>query len=654
MKESVTEFLKTKIANMPSKPGCYLWMGKIDTDQQETVLYVGKAINLKNRVRQYLNSDDYKTRFLMNKVTNLDWVVTNNEVEALLLEANLIKQHSPQYNIRLKDDKRYPYLCLTTGEMFPRLIITRNKKNKMHTYFGPYSDPGAARTTLALIHKLFPIRKRDQKLPLKNPTRPCLNYHIGLCLAPCAEKISPEEYGKIVEQVRLFLEGKNDAVLESLHQEMEKYATRFEYEKAAHQRDIISDIRAIYETQHVHKENDKENIDIAGLYYSPYNQLAEKLDLNNFNENIDETPGVILIQIVLLRIRNGNLVNKSSFALSEKLENSDDEKIRDDHLENEIWNSFMRDYYLYLNDIPPAVILSSPFQDQSQWEKLFSSKYKHDVKIETSLRSNLGKANKGLVKMAVNNAEYSLRERVLSETIRNRRFGLRQIQNILKLKVPPAIIECYDISNIQGKYPVGGMVTFKDGLPNRSGYRRFKIRSKDTPDDPAMMFEMLDRRLNPQGTLRGKKKEGLPDLIIIDGGITQLRAAREAAKKHGIDIPMFGLAKREEEIYLESGEVYHPDKNSPGMLILRHARDEVHRYSVTYHRTLRSNTQFKSGLQKIQGIGEKRKKEIVAMVQNLENPERENIDKALEKFTWLSDEQKKNILELFFHNDNEK
>ena len=666
----LTEELKSifdRLPSIPTDPGCYLWKRFNTESQKSEILYVGKAINLRNRIRQYFNSDDYKTKYLMSKVNDLDFIVTKNEMEALLLESNLIKEYSPIYNVRLKDDKRYPYLCLTTGEKFPRLLITRRKINPKHLYFGPYSDASAARNILSLIHRTFPIRKRNQALPAKTKVRPCLNYHIGRCLAPCAEKISENDYGLMIEKIRLFLEAKNDEVLQVMEKQMNEYSSKFEYEKAAIYRDIISDIKAIYTEQSVHGEDEENNYDVVGLAGLSQGELLADSDLGHepgssnekINENRYNEQDTYYSQIVLLRIRKGNLINKGSYALTETTKPAEHDM---ETFESELIETFLRDHYMSLTDCPHLILTTSKLYTRDHWGNILSSKFRTKVNIianpvgrdgaaPTDRTLNLKDAfelneyNKrlSLIQMAKNNARLTLRERILSEKIRNQKYGLRQIQKFLHLSEPPEMIECYDISNIQGTNAVGCGVTIKNGIPYKAGYRRYKITCKDTPDDPAMIYEVLSRRMK---AFKEKTAE-IPDLIVIDGGITQLNAALRARTENYVPVKIISLAKKEEIVLTDHGKTVMMDKNSPGMLILRLARDEAHRFSVAFHRELRGKSNLKSIVDDIQGIGPVKKKKIMEVLTNFAGKEytQENIKDELSSIPGLNDSQVNQICE---------
>jgi len=602
--------LNEKIKNVPSKTGCYLWLGKDRIDDKEnSILYIGKAKSLKTRLKQYLKSNDYKTQFLMSKVVDVEWIITNSEIEALLLESNLIKKHNPPYNVRLKDDKRYPYLCLTMSEMFPRFILTRRKKNIKNIYFGPYADVRSARNVMNTVHKLFPIRKRHQKLPIKNATKPCLNYHIDRCWAPCTQTIDKEDYNEMVLQIKNFLEDKDNSIKEEFTEKMIDASEKLEFEKAARYRNILEDLEVVIDSkQNVHNEDPDDNFDIIGLYVTDNKELSREI-LNELNQTIEFKKNILLAQVVLLKIRNGNLIQKQNYAMTESSlkENKNEMKI-------EFLEGFFRDYYLQFLEIPKMIYLSLDLLNKKNWESLFSKKFDKEIKIIDNQESKPSASKVGLIKMALSNAKHSLRERILKEKLRNQKIGLRQIQKFIGLKNLPLVIECYDISNIQGKEAVGAGVMLKDGLPHKSGYRKYKILSKDEPDDPAMMYEVIVRRM----TAISNKDVKAPDLIVIDGGKTQLRAAIKARDEFNLKITIVGLAKKREEIHTEDNKILQFDKDSPGMQILRLARDESHRFGVAYHRSLRMKRNLKSFLDDISGLGEKEKSKIMSFLRKID------------------------------------
>lgn len=638
------ENLKISLKNIPREYGCYLWYGyknlpenepanknndKHTTDRQpktekEIVLYVGKASKLRDRVRQYLNSTDHKTRFLMARVTRVEYIVTGSETEALLLESNLIKEHNPPYNVRLKDDKRYPYLCLTLGEPYPRLIMTRRRTNRAHHYSGPFTDVKAARNTMALVHRIFPVRKRNLKLPQKRPLKPCLNYHIKRCWAPCTGKVDKDEYRNMVIEIKDFLEGNSEKVQNSLRQKMQTYSENMQFEKAARIRDLLADIEAVQNTQQVHGEDEGSDFDVIGVYRIKREKLEQELKIDSIHlDYIEGHDEDILAQLVLLQVRNGNLISKRTWSFTETIE------IEDQPDSTRFFEGFFREYYLQVQDIPAKIFLSEPFKSAPHWQKLLSQKTGHKGKTVTIIadadvttakeNENLpekytdmatGISNTALMQMALNNARLTMREQLLTEKLRNQRLGLKQIQQFLNLPRLPQTIECYDISNFQGMQAVGSGVMLKDGLPHKSGYRKYRIKTVEGANDPAMMYEVLSRRM--QRFVSGQIKP--PDLIIIDGGTTQLNAALEARNEAGVQVTIVGLAKKREEIYTESGDILQMDKNSPGMLLIRLARDEAHRFGVAYHRNLRMKKNLNSFLDEFKGIGKVKREKIMNLL----------------------------------------
>ena len=595
MLEGSFQEIKARVKNVPARPGCYLWLGETPLKKNNRsqmaqpgshqVLYVGKAIHLRNRISQYLNVQNStdrnhtKTSFLLNHVRAVDWVVTHNEAEALLLENNLIKEHDPPYNVRLKDNKRYPFICLTMGEAFPRLLLTRSKRREADEYFGPYPNIKAARNTIHFIHQVFPIRKRPLKLPLKKPAKPCLNFHIGKCWAPCTGKVLREEYADMVEQVKDLLEGNTEKVKKELRQKMEAYAADMKYENAARIRNIIQDLETITTKQEVHLSEEHEHFDILAVHHIRREALFKELGIDTSNLLFNRRKKNFLGEAVLLKIRYGKLISKQNFANTEL-----DADIITEPAKTFL-TSFIRDYYLDSSNHPTRLYLSDEMDDREDWEALLSKKAGHSVALIPP-RKNPKKLYQSLIDMALTNARSFLKERSLAEYFQSQKMGLRQIQKFLNLKKIPETIECYDISNFQGREAVGAGVFFKDGLPHKAGYRKYRIRLPNEPNDPGMMYEVLSRRF----ARIAKKEIPASDLILVDGGITQLNSALRACREHGLNIPVASLAKREEEVYLPGGKILKMDMNSPGMLILRAARDEAHRFSLSYHRTLRKKS----------------------------------------------------------------
>ena len=580
--------LKEKISRLPQKPGCYIWKGKRASSTSEEVLYIGKAKNLKSRVTSYLSTDTPKTRYLMVCAQDVDAIVTSNETEALLLESNLVKKNNPPFNVRLKDDKRYPYICLTMGEPYPRLIVARRKLSPKHLYFGPFSDVGAARSTLKTIHKIFPIRKRPLRLPLKKPAKPCLNYHLNRCWAPCNGEVDSEEYRLMAIQIKDFLEGKDDSVKDHMTLQMKAAAEKMDYEKAAHYRNILQDIEKTQTAQRIELSSKNVNFDLLTLYSQEMKEFYQELNLT-----ADEEASDLAGQFLLLRVRHGKLIAKASYPA--------DGSASEIAGETALVDMFFRDYYLEIKDIPERIYFDKNLKTQKLWEDILSKKAGKRISLLAldSLTNSHNEEVLSLCKMAQQNAILTLKERLLGERFRNQRIGLRHLQKFLNLSQLPKTIECYDISNIQGKFPVASGVMLRDGIPYKNGYRKYNIRGFDGADDPGMINHVIDRRLKKIAT--GQVKA--PDLIVIDGGITQLRAAKNAKNQHAVNIPIISLAKKEEIVLNEREQTIRMDKNSPGMLILRLARDEAHRFAVSFHRKKRDTKVLEGKLTSIPGIG---------------------------------------------------
>lgn len=569
MKELILE----KIKNLKDQPGCYLWK-----DNKNDVIYVGKAVKLANRIRSYLNPNitDIKTKHLQAEIYDLEWFATNTEVEALILESTLIKKYNPKFNVRLKDDKRYPYICVSTSEDYPMVFLSRNPKLNGDRFFGPYTDSKAARDALHLIHKIFPIRKTKLKLPLKKPQRPCLNFYMGRCLGPCQGNVSVEVYGEMIERVLQFLDGKKDILIDNLKSRMDGYAEKFEYEIAAHYRDMIERVEKVRERQTV--------VSIEG----------GDEDIVSFARRENEG------QVVLLEVRAGRLEGKKTFPLTGLIDSTNLELIE----------SFLRDYYLNARFIPRTIYL--PEGSKSSVDALMDH-IQEQFGFRPKIRIPSQPKKKSLLKLAQRNAELALTERILATKLRDQTLAMKELQENLKLKDLPRIIECYDISHIQGFEPVASGVMFVDGKPYKPGYRQYKIRGHEGINDPAMMHEVIGRRL--QRLLN--EEENLPDLIVIDGGPSQLGRACEVANALGLhNLPMIGLAKKREEIYFPGEkEPYSFQMNSPSMRLLRQLRDEAHRFGVTYHRLRRNKAELKSILDEIPDIGSTKRRSILRYFQ---------------------------------------
>ncbi len=590
---SRTPSLEEKLKTLPTQPGCYLYK-----DDKGEIIYVGKAINLRNRVRSYFQKSANltpKTRKLVQRIHDLDTIVVDSELEALILECNLIKRHRPHYNIRLRDDKHYPYLVLTMKEPFPRLLVTRRVLQDGSKYFGPFTNSRAVWESLRLIYRLFPLvtcRKRWDNTPVQ---RPCLYHHMGRCPhAPCAGLGDQAEYRRMVDDVALFLDGKQDKLVKQLRAEMDAAAEDLQFEKAARLRDQIQSVEVLIERQKVVSTNAADQ-DVVALV----------------NEN-----GTSAVQMFF--IRNGKLIGQEHFLL----EGTDG----DDNLE-ESTTEFVKRYYQDASYVPQEIILPAHVEETVIIEQWLKQKRGTKVTLTVPERGE----KKHLLEMAATNAKLALEQiRTQSATEHDRIMGaLIELQDVLGLEDIPQRIEAYDISTIQGSHSVGGMVVFEDGKPAKSEYRRFKIQrptNTGEPNDFAMMREVLTRRLTnaKEGDSKWSK---LPDLMLIDGGKGQLGVAVSVAQELGIELKMIGLAKQFELIFVPNqSDPLVLSRSSVALHLLQRVRDEVHRYSVTYHRTLRGKNATMSVLDTIPGIGRTRRSELLKFFGSVDKLKKASVD----------------------------
>ncbi len=564
MSTDIFKLLKAAVARAPSAPGCYLWKRN-----DGEILYVGKARSLRARLKNYVAArhDSVKTEALMEQAESLEWIATETEAEALILEATLVKRHQPRFNVRLKDDKRYPLICVSTAEPFPQIFLTRSVRDDGNAYFGPFTDVRAARNTIALIHKIFPIRKVRQKLPLKKPGQPCMNFHIKRCLAPCTGQVAVEEYRKIVNEILLFLEGRADILENIVVKRMNEYAEKLEYEKAGIYRDVLMNVR---------RTNERQSVVQTGVADADALGFARRDDRG---------------QIVVLEVRGGRLLDRRTFPL-EGVATAD---------QAEALESFLRDYYLAHARLPARIMLPVAIEGARALETALSASAERSVKIRPGRTPEM----KALLRIAERNAELLLSERLLATRLRDRESALTELQSMFNLPEPPSVIECYDISHFQGASTVASGIMFIDGAPHSAGYRQYKIKSVEGINDPASIREVVARRL--QRLLN--EDRALPDLMVIDGGFTQLSAACEAATALGAtDLPIVSLAKEREEIYVPGDPLPKQfDPNSPAMRLLRHARDEAHRFAITRHRQNRNRAALRHLLDDVKDIGPARK-----------------------------------------------
>ena len=546
MNKELEETLKL----VPTLPGCYIYY-----DKNGEIIYVGKAKNLKRRVSSYFHKkhDRVKVAVLVSKIEKMEYIITDSEVEALILEAHLIKKHKPRYNILLKDDKKYPYF-LITDEDYPRITVVRKKNINQDKgrYYGPYTNSKAMYSTLDFLKRIFPLKQC--KTP-KFTNRPCLYYHIGKCLAPCQNKVSPEEYQELVSKVELFLSGKQSELIKKIKEQMEEYSKTEQYEKAAKMRDSYLDLQKTLEHQKVVYENNRLNEDIIATIYEE---------------------GVFAITILL--IREGRLIDKKDFTYF--IENED---------KTEFFKTFFQEYYSSLMLEFPDRIVSPDLEDAGEkqlyqdWLEVISHK---KIKIGYG-RAKQGKELYSLAQKNVQNLFETARIKKLSQIRDDFNEVGKYLQETLKLNNFPHRMECYDISHIQGTNTVASMVVFYNGMSKKSDYRKFKVKSTEgKPDDFLSMREVLTRRLSRLG----EKKWEKPDLIIIDGGKGQLSSVMQVVEDMGITgIDFVSLAKREEEVFLpHKSEPVRIPIDSNAMFLIQRIRDEAHRFAITYHRDLRS------------------------------------------------------------------
>ena len=567
MRTDITKILTT----IPKLPGIYIMK-----DCRGEILYIGKAKSLKTRVRSYFQKSRHmpiRTRIFTDKVQDIKFLTTETEAEALILESNFIKKHQPRYNVLLKDDKHYPYLRLTTQERFPRLEVVRRVKKDSATYFGPYTMVKEIRETIRLIYKIFPLRQSKDRLDGTAIRRPCLNYQMGRCLAPCAGYPSEMEYNQIVQDVVLFLKGKNNELVKSLEKKMKLAANQLNYEEAGVYRDKILAVKTVLGKQKIISTS-LEDQDILG-YCRDHSQA--------------------MVQVLV--VRNGKMVGEKIYKIK-GLTDIDD---------NEILSSFLKQHYIDQILLPKEILLPHSIDDVLLISDWLSKKKKGRVRIEIPSRGK----KKDLVRMAEENANFALRTELDKGELSLR--SLDELKETLGLKYFPEVIEGFDISNISGKHAVGSVVVFKNGIAENSKYRRYKIADVKGIDDYAMLREVINRRY--RRLLREKK--AIPNLILIDGGLGHLSSAEKVIRELGLleKVDLACIAKGKFRNAIETDEILLPGKkqpiyfreNSPSRFLLQRIRDESHRFAISYHRKLRDKSSLSSPLELISGIGKKRR-----------------------------------------------
>ena len=588
--------IQQKLSQIPKSPGVYFFR-----DGKGEIIYIGKAKVLKNRVRSYFNSPkgkDPKTLVMVKNIADLEWLVMRSEVEALLTEANLIKEHKPRYNVFLKDDKTFPYIRIT-NEPYHRVEIIRQKNltKDDHNYFGPYTDAGYLREILRVIHKIFPLRTCtyfiDDNTIQAGKIKICLDYHIKRCDGPCEGLVTEKEYGDMINQIKGFLKGQNGEIKSYLQTQMDSSSKNMKYEEAARYRDQLNAVTQFTRKQKKASQDFKDR-DVVVV-------------------SAENSYGVG----VVMRIRNGHIMGREKFNL----------KVHDPDSHATNLSQFMLQYYSSTIDVPEEVLVECIFDEIIEYEKWLKGIRKKRVQILVPERGEKLK----LVEISKRNSDLLLGELRLKQAKRKELLTkpVLQLQEDLGMEVAPRRIEAFDNSNIQGSNPVAGMVCFVDGKPRKSEYRKFHIKTVDGIDDFASMHEVVNRRY----TRQLDEKNPLPDLILIDGGKGQLSAAKSALDALGLGyVPVIGLAKRLEEVFKPGmSEPQNIAKTSPGLHLLRAIRDEVHRFAITFHRKTRKKDMTKSIFEGIPGMGKKRIQKLWQEFESLEVIQNASINELKEK-----------------------
>ena len=584
----INETVRTKLSLLPDSPGCYLMK------HEGQIIYVGKAVNLKNRVRSYFHTREHtpKVAAMVAQVDDFDILLCNTNLEALTLECNLIKLHKPHYNILLKDDKHYPYVRIDRGEPFPRITIARRMQKDGAQYFGPYIGAAAVRDALEVLRKAFPLRTCDKKLPLARPIRPCVNYEIGRCLAPCAGKCTREEYAQVIDGVISFLNGNVKDITEKLQKEMEEASAAWNFELAAQKRDALKDIEGMLERQRAIQTNDAQQ-DVLALAQDGLDAMAQ-----------------------VLIIRGGRIIGGESFALPGE--------------GNEPAEGVLTEFALryYAERQPPREILTPLMEDAETMQQLLREKRGGAVTVTIPQRGE----KRALVLMADRNAADALEKRNAKQQVHEERTvgACRELADVIGMEAFPHRIEGFDISNTQGVLSVASMVVFIDDEPAPREYRHYRIKTVEGPNDFESMKEVLGRRFARTKREEEGERWVMPDLVLVDGGPQQLRFAQEAMREQGVDVPMFGLAERLEEIWLPGREEsILLDRRSPALHLIQAIRDEAHRFAITYHRSLRGKAQTHSSLEDIPGIGPARRRALLQYFGSIKRMREADIDALL-------------------------
>jgi excinuclease ABC subunit C len=581
-------YISEQLRGLPPTPGVYLFK-----DAEGNIIYVGKAASLRHRVSSYFGSEQKltpKIRRMVSQVADLEYFVTASEQEALILELTLIKRHHPRYNVRLKDDKTFPYLKIDLSEDWPRVHITRKLEANGGRYFGPFASAKSIKQTLKLLKGIFPFRSCTRQITGNDP-RPCLEYDIGHCLAPCIGKTDRREYDNVIRQLILFMEGKQEKVVKQLESRMNQAAEKMDFEKAARLRDQIQAVEAVVEGQRIATKTRGEQDVIA------------------FVSDRDQA----YVQVFF--IRNGKLIGRESFVLQGTRHETP----------SSVMSSFIQQFYASAPHIPPRLLLQHPVEDKETLQQWLADKRGGAVKIQVPRRGS----KKQLVDIVAQNAQQGLEQLRIKQLASPKTLSaaLEEIKEALNLPRPPERIEGYDISDIQGMAAVGSLVVFDKGKPKPAHYRRFKIKTISSADDYAMLGEVLKRRFKRADTASGSWAIK-PDLVLIDGGKGQLSAAIKAMREMGAEnIPAAGLAKENEELFIpgRAKPIVLPP-SSPGLQLLQRLRDEAHRFALGYHHRVHKRESFASALDSVPGIGAKRKKALLRRFGSLKGIREASVD----------------------------
>ena len=575
--------IEEELKKLPNKPGVYIMH-----DKEDNIIYVGKAISLKKRVRQYFRKNNKTARIerMVSLIDHFEYIVTDNEAEALILECNLIKKNSPKFNVLLKDDKTYPYIKVDVKSDFPNVVITRKILNDGAKYFGPYANSGAAKEMVDFIKQKFQIRQCKN---FKSNTRACLNYHIKRCLAPCMGYVSKEDYRKQIDQILMLLEGKTEPIIKQIEKEIAQASEKMEYEKAAMLRDKKIAIENVSEKQKVSNISEN-NIDVLGM-----------------------AKNELLCCIEIFFVRGSKMIGREHYFFNNVNEME----------ENEIMTDFVKQYYLQKQELPNRIMLKQEIEDKQTIEQILTQKAGRKVELKTPQKGEKLR----FVEMAEKNSKITLENK-----LKEKNNILQELKETLQLEALPRKIEMYDISNISGEFMVAGMCVAQDGVIKRNLSRRFKIKTVLSQDDPKCMEEVVTRRLkhsieNPEGGF-GK----LPDVILADGGITQIRAIRRAIDSYQLSISIFGLVKNDKHktraLINEQRKEIPISENIKNFVT--NFQEEVHKTAIEYHRKLRDRQITKSELDEITGIGEKKKQKLLQKFKTINEIKKATVEELTE------------------------